>query len=205
LLLLSQITKNGKLHHFVGTRKLPNLLRINRSYDDGCRSCLAPVKQNRKSHFCNSIGQFQSIRSPKNKYYEFRKFNMKLPIAYLIFFKISTYFKPREPVQDSSKKLKYTRVRGNLEAACFSIVVIGPDRNVKDVFYYDDEYCMEKFPICLKPFDLTGLKCYHHSHTIPHDEITTHNFFMANKVICTLCNLKMQEKPYVAITHELSK
>jgi len=125
LLLLTEKTKTSEINHFVAVRKLGKLFNIDRHYADVCRVCLLAIHST-DSHQCSALGKHK-VKFPEKKYYEFNKEYMKMPISYLIFFKISTYFNPNPDVKISSE-LKYTKALGNLEAASFSIVVIGPDQ-----------------------------------------------------------------------------
>jgi hypothetical protein len=81
-------------YHYVCINNLPRLLGLNKNCKTICRLCLKPIYVSLEVHRerCGVEGN-KKIKFPKSKYFEFRKEQNRIPIAYQTYFKIATYFK----------------------------------------------------------------------------------------------------------------
>jgi hypothetical protein len=106
----------------------------------------------------------KKITFSKSKYFQFRKEQNRISIAYRIFFKIATYFKKDNGQFDTTKQLKYTRVEGNFTAASFCIIVLNPKDELEENIYYDGVHVMENF------FDVLFSLSTKYQHKVSHEK-----------------------------------
>jgi hypothetical protein len=181
-------------YHYVAIRNLKGLLGVNKNCSTICRLCLKAVTIDLSRHLekCAVLGN-KRIKFPKSKYFEFKRDFCRMPIAYKIYFKISTYFERIDNVNPFKEKLTYTKTEGNFLASAYCIVVVSPLQTIDDIIYYDGPNVMESFLATI--FNLQGKYTQRvQNNAIPLTITDSMKDEHCNSVVCPHCQLPFDQK-----------